>query len=176
MAHCKRWRDNSAYFVFAFMKFMEYAVIAAFGGMVYCMIEVMYRGFTHWSMAIVGGLALVLVGLLNECNCMRKVGLIPQMIIGALIITALEFVSGCIVNLWLGWNVWDYSEVPFNVLGQICIPFTFFWFLLSGVAIVADDYIRFSWFHEALPHYHMWKCGHPDRTSLWTPDDDEYDL
>ena len=33
---------------------------------------------------------------------------------------------GCIVNRKLGWNVWDYSDRRFNVLGQICPLFSRF--------------------------------------------------
>lgn len=76
-----------------------------------------------------------------------------QMLIGAIVITTLEFVCGCIVNLWLGWNVWDYSNMPFNLLGQICLPFTVIWFFLSAVAVVLDDWIRHILWGEDMPHY-----------------------
>ena len=81
---------------------------------------------------------------------------VQQMMIGAVIITAVEFLSGCIINLWLGWNVWDYSGMPFNILGQICIQFTFLWFFISAVGIVLDDYLRHWWFGEEKPHYIIW--------------------
>ena len=48
-----------------------------------------------------------------------------------------------IVNIILQWNVWDYSNVPFNVMGQICLPFSIIWFFLSLPAIVpADIYLE----------------------------------
>ena len=52
-------------------------------------------------------------------------------------ITTVEFVAGCIVNLRLHWQVWDYSSLPFNLLGQICPRFILMWFALSipGVAL-----------------------------------------
>lgn len=144
---------------FLLMKILEYIIIMVIGGLIYCEIEILYRGYTHWSMGIVGGVALLTVGMLNELTCLRRVGIIPQMIMGGILITVIEFISGCIINLWLGWNVWDYSEVPFNILGQICIPFTFAWMLLAGLAIFIDDLIRHELFHEQKVHYHIWKCN-----------------
>ena len=85
----------------------------------------------------------------------KKMPLAKQMLIGALVITTLEFTCGCIVNLWLGWHVWDYSNMPFNLLGQICLPFTAIWFFLSAVAVVLDDYIRHLLWGEKIPHYKL---------------------
>lgn len=81
--------------------------------------------------------------------------LIRQMLISAIIITAIEFVAGCILNLWLGWNIWDYSDEFGNCLGQICPKHTIYWFLLSSVGIVVDDYIRYFLFGEEKPKYRI---------------------
>lgn len=79
-----------------------------------------------------------------------------QCVIGASIVTVGEFITGCIVNLWLGLMVWDYSNMPFNLLGQICLPFALAWVVLSGVAILIDDYLRYWLFGEDKPHY-VWR-------------------
>ena len=65
---------------------------------------------------------LYLIGLINEV-IPWEMAFWKQCIIGSFVVTGIEFVSGCIVNLWLGWNVWDYSHLPLNLLGQICLPF-----------------------------------------------------
>lgn len=78
------------------------------------------------------------------------------MTIGAIIITALEFIVGVIVNLILKWNIWDYSMLPFNILGQISLPFSLIWFLLSGIIIIVDDYLRYKLFKEEKPKYTSW--------------------
>ena len=49
----------------------------------------------------------------------------------AFAVTSVEFVVGCIVNLKLGWNVWDYSSQALDLMGQICPLFSLFWLLLS---------------------------------------------
>ena len=128
------------------------SVLFCVGGMAYNIIEVLYRGHTHWTMFIVGGLCFVLIGLINE-TLSWETALWKQMLIGGTIITAVEFVTGCVVNLWLGWNIWDYSQLPLNILGQICMPFYFVWVLLSLVGIVLDDMIRWKCFGEDKPRY-----------------------
>ena len=142
---------------FAFYKFLEYLTIFLIGGLVCIGIEIGFRGYTHWSMFILGGLCLVIVGLLNEVPLFPKnFGLIPQGILGSIVITVLEFITGLIVNVWLGWDIWDYSDLPLNIMGQICLPFTLAWFALAIVAIVVDDYIRYWLFGEESPTYSWW--------------------
>lgn len=118
-------------------------VLFFIGGWIYTGMELIWRGRTHWSMFILGGLCFVLVGLINEHHYKWNQSLILQSIIGAVLITALEFLTGCIVNLWLKWNVWDYSNLPFNLLGQICLYFFLLWIPMSTLCIVLDDWIRY---------------------------------
>ncbi len=134
------------------MREVKPLVLFSVGGAIYIMIEMLWRGYSHWSMLIVGGLCFVMIGLINEYYS-YDIPLIWQMMIGACIVTAVEFVSGCIINLWLGLNVWDYSDMPFNIWGQVCLPYMVLWSLLSGVAIILDDYLRYWWFGEEYPHY-----------------------
>lgn len=127
-------------------------ILFCVGGMAYNVVEVLYRGYTHWTMFVVGGLCFIFIGLINEIFSWET-ALWKQMLIGGTVITVVEFVSGCVVNLLLGWNVWDYSQLPLNVLGQICVPFYFVWVLLSLVGIVLDDTIRWKCFGEDKPRY-----------------------
>ena len=135
------------------------------GGRIYTWIELLWRGRTHWTMFVLGGICFVVMGLLNECHFKWSESLIKQSIISAVLITALEFVTGCIVNLWLGWNVWNYSSVPFNLWGQISLPFFIIWIVLSMFGIALDDWVRYLIylaFHDVLqmqkrekPKYHL---------------------
>lgn len=117
--------------------FLLHAVFGCMGGLIYYMIELIWRGYSHWTMVILGGVCFVLCGILDEIQ--HKPPLILQMLQSAVIITSLEFVTGCIVNLWLGWNVWDYSDLPFNILGQVCLYFFFAWFLISFPVIKLEN-------------------------------------
>ena len=133
-------------------KFAEYAFLMYLGGTTYMSIEVCWRGYSHWSMGILGAMCFVFLGLINEV-LPWKTPIELQALIGSVIITVLEFITGCIINLWLGWNVWDYSDMPFNFLGQICLPFSLLWYVLSIVIILLDDYIRYKFFGEQKPTY-----------------------
>lgn len=127
-------------------------VLFCFGGSIYVMIEIAWRGHTHWTMAVVGGLCFVLIGAINEVFTF-EMPLLLQMAVGALMITLVEFCAGCILNLWLNLGIWDYSRMPFNIAGQICLPFSVGWFFLSAAGIILDDYLRYWLFAEEKPHY-----------------------
>jgi len=103
---------------------------------------------------LLGGLCFVLCGLINE-GVSWEMPLPLQMLISALMITALEFLTGCIVNLWLGWQVWDYSKLHVQLLGQISLKSSVIWFLLSSVGIVLDDWLRYWFFGEDRPYYRL---------------------
>ena len=109
-------------------------------GISYCGIEILYRGYTHISMFFAGGLCAVLIGMINEIT--PKMNIILQMFIGAVIVTIIEFFSGYIINIILGLNVWDYSNLMFNYKGQISLLFTIIWFFLSVPVIYLDDKLR----------------------------------
>lgn len=124
-------------------------LIWAILGGVYVALETVWRGYSHPSMLIVGGLCGVLVGAINQHPRFIRAPVAVQAAIGALIVLAVEFISGCILNLWLGLGVWDYSGQPGNVLGQICPAFGVLWFFIMPLAIWAEDTARWLiWFYE----------------------------
>ena len=129
-------------------------ILAIIGGLIYILIELIWRGHTHISMFILGGICFVAIGLINELFSW-ELGLVWQSVIGTVIVTVLEFITGLVVNIWLGLGVWDYSNMPFNLLGQICLPFAFAWVALSAIAIVLDDYLRYWIFGEEKPRYKL---------------------
>lgn len=135
-------------------KLVKFLILLSSGGLIYVLIEFLYRGRSHWSMFLVGGICFVLIGGLNNWFPWNW-SILRQMGISAAIVTAVEFVSGILLNMVLNLDVWDYSNMPFNIYGQICLPFTVIWFFLSFLAIVADDFLRWLWFGERFPEYHL---------------------
>ena len=133
-------------------KIKKYDFLFFVGATIYVIIEKLYRGYSHWTMFLLGGICFIALGLINEV-IPWDMPLLLQMFIGGVIITVLEFITGCVVNIWLGWNVWDYSELPFNLWGQISLFSSIVWVGLSLVGIVLDDYIRWKFFGEEKPHY-----------------------
>ena len=136
------------------MRAVKALVLWGIGGLIYICCELLFRGYSHWTMFLVGGICFLCIGAINEL-IPWEMPLWQQAIVGAAVVTLIEFVSGCILNIWLGWDVWDYSGMPFNLLGQICLPFTAIWFALAIVAIILDDYLRYWLFGEEKPHYKL---------------------
>ena len=120
--------------------------------MIYVLLELLWRGFSHWTMFLLGAICFILLGLINEILDWDT-PLLLQMFIGCVIITVAEFVTGCIVNLWLGWDVWDYSQYRYNLLGQISLQSSVGWYFLSLIGITLDDWLRYKLFGEEKPHY-----------------------
>ena len=132
----------------------KFLFLFVFVGSIYYGIEMFTRGFSHWSMFILGGICFILCGRLNEKQRGRYT-LLQQMFLSMLMITFLEFCAGVILNLWLKLDIWDYSRIPFNLYGQICLPYAAVWFVLSAAAIVADDYLRYWLYGEEKPSYRL---------------------
>lgn len=122
------------------------------GGVVYYCIEILWRGYSHFSMFIVGGLCFILIGAINN-YLPWEMGIVQQSLIACAIVTIIEFISGLIVNVVLGLGIWDYSNLPFNLMGQICLLYAVLWIPLSVFAIWFDDWLRYFLFGEERPHY-----------------------
>lgn len=135
-------------------KLYKHLILFAFGGLCYGAVELIARGYTHWTMLFLGGICFVLIGLINE-HIPWEMPLAYQMLIGSVIITTLEFATGCVVNIVLGWNIWDYSNETWNLCGQICLKYSVYWYFISAVAIILDDVLRWVVFGEEKPHYKM---------------------
>lgn len=133
---------------------IKHSILVVIGALLYLFIEIIYRGHTHWTMGILGGACFLLIGFINE-YLSWDTPLWVQGIIGAFIITSLEFVCGLVLNIWLGLGIWDYSQMPFNFMGQICLRFSAAWFFLSIVAVILDDCLRYWLFKEEKPHYRL---------------------
>lgn len=116
--------------------FYIYLFVALLGGFGYCLIEILWRRRTHYSMFFAGAVVLSTFYYINSNFSMP---LWQKALIGMIIITVLEFVIGVVFNLLLKENVWNYSNMPLNILGQICVPFSAIWFVLSAVAFTAID-------------------------------------
>lgn len=135
-------------------RFVETADLFAFGAMAYCLCETLWCGKTHWTMGLLGGAMFVAIGMIDTVMPGRF-GLLTQGLMGGALITAAEFASGCLLNIALGMNIWDYSAIPLNLLGQICLPYSALWAMLSVIAVVAEDAIRcFAW-DEDMPRYKL---------------------
>lgn len=104
-----------------------------FGGVTYYGIEVLYRGYSHWSMGILG--AVCFLEIFRIHRLFNFLPTVAKALMGSCAITALELVAGLILNLWLELRIWDYSNMPLHLWGQICLPFSVMWFFLCFPAL-----------------------------------------
>ena len=111
--------------------------IGAFG---YGLLEILWRGYTHWSMLSAGGICFMFFASMAEK--LKSTGLFIKALIGSIFITGIELIFGIIFNVILKKNVWDYSRLPFNFGGQICLFFSFLWLVLSMIFIPFADFVN----------------------------------
>ncbi len=126
--------------------------IFLFGAAGYVLLETLWRGHSHWSMAAAGGISLLL--MMKVFGIMKNAPLYFKSLVGGVIITAVEFIFGIIFNRILGMEVWDYSSVWGNILGQICPVYSILW---CGISFFVALYEKFtaggtiSFIKKALP-------------------------
>ena len=109
-------------------KAAEYAAVFAVGAVGYALIELFWRGRTHWTMMLTGGVCMAFIyhtekkysGAARWKRCLADTEMI----------SLCELTVGFFVNILLDWHVWDYSSLPFNIFGQICPLYALLWFLL----------------------------------------------
>lgn len=110
---------------------MEYIYAFLFGMVGYPLLEILWRGYTHITMAFAGGICLSALYFISVR--FGYLGNLADAAIGCAVITAVELVFGLVFNVAAGMNIWDYSSKPYNFMGQICAEYVFLWFLLCLV-------------------------------------------
>ena len=114
------------------MKVFRKCVLFYIGGVAYMILEFIWRGYSHWSMFLLGGLCFLLVG--GGVARLTRLPLALRLIVGACVITALELATGLLVNR--NFLVWDYRRLPYNFLGQISLRYSLLWIPVSLAAMV----------------------------------------
>lgn len=113
---------------------LRYIVILLSGGTLYTFIELLWRNESHWSMTVLGGISFLVIYLMKEWA--GETSIFLRCFAGAAFITLMEYITGHIVNIKLGLDVWDYSLIMFHVDGQICLAFSVLWFFLCMLAFL----------------------------------------
>lgn len=111
---------------------MEYLFLFVLGGCSYGALEILYRGQTHYTMLLAGGVCMVLIFILDS-KLHEKMW--KMMIMGGAVITTVEFLTGIIVNMVFNMNVWSYDGLAYNLFGQICPAYTLIWMALTLPAV-----------------------------------------
>ena len=132
----------------------------SWGGTVYFLLEVAFKTLRgepeqiSWTMLV---LAVILTIPVERCGEQLpwEVPLWLQALSCALLVTAVELVSGLILNVWMGLGIWDYSHLPGNLWGQICPQFSAAWWVLCFIFIPAFDWLWWVVVGGEKPHYSM---------------------
>lgn len=119
------------------MKIWRNTLLGYLGGMTYASLELLWRGRTHSSMFVLGGVCFLLIGKLGRIR--PSLPLPIRTLASAGLVTALELGCGLLVNRDYG--VWDYRHLPLNFQGQICLPYTLLWIPVSLAAILLYDWL-----------------------------------
>ena len=116
------------------------AVIFVIGGLGYLAVELLWRARTHITMFFAGGICFLC--FLFIVKRFRTHPLWLKALYASLAVTAVELAFGLIFNMMLDMHIWDYSEMPLNLFGQICVLFSFAWAALSLIALPLCSYIN----------------------------------
>jgi len=135
-------------------KISKYLFLWTTGGCIYFGFEILFRGFSHWTMFVLGGICFLFLYIQGKILHWKD-SMAVQILRGIIFVTSMEFITGIIVNKWLQLNVWDYERLPFQLFGQICLPFMIIFSGLCAFGIILSGYIGYWFFGEEKPHFHI---------------------
>lgn len=143
-------------------KYTLSALLWVWTGTLYFFIEVIWKTsqgrpeMISWTMLL---LAIVLAIPLERFGSELpwEMPLLCQATVCAVAISAVEFIAGLVLNIWLGLGIWDYSTMPMNIMGQVCPQFMVLWLFLSIVGIVMLDWMRYAVEGGEKPHYKIFR-------------------
>ena len=135
-------------------KLSKYIFLWAIGGCLYYSFELLFRGCSHWTMFVLGGICFLFIYIQGKI-VKWKDSVFIQVIRCIIFVTSMEFITGIIVNKWLDLNVWDYSRLPFQLFGQICLPFMIIFSGLCVLGILISSQLAHWFYKEEKPHYHI---------------------
>lgn len=135
-------------------KISEYLLLWAVGGCLYYSFEVIFRGFSHWSMFVLGGICMMFCVWQGEVMKWED-SFVRQVLRCMVFVTACEFITGIIVNKWMHWQVWDYTGVPLQLWGQICVPFMVIFSGLCAIGIPLGGYLLWGLYGEKKPRFFL---------------------
>lgn len=132
-----------------YVRITEALFFICFGGSVYYGLEVIFRGFSHYSMFLCGGISFYLISRLNR-RYSSSLHLITRMILCTFLILFMELLFGLVFNLFLHRQVWDYSSHYYHWKGQICLTYAIVWFFISCPVLYLESFFR-RWLFSSDP-------------------------
>ena len=90
------------------------------------------RGFLHGPICpIYGTCALTIISILQSF----KTNIFILYIVATIVISAIEYFTGYLLEKIFKSKYWDYTEDPFNLHGRVCLHFSLMWGALAVLAV-----------------------------------------
>ena len=159
MRHCKKHFVGGCFFMSRILKTLfRGGILFVIGGLGYVLLENIWRGYSHITMFFAGGLSFLCIELM-DMRLGKSVGTFGKCVLGSAAITSIELAFGCVFNLYYKMDIWDYSHLPFQFLGQISLLFSLLWGVLTYPVLKLGRGIRRILFREEkkrlpAPSYH----------------------
>lgn len=140
------------YRAFMCVKYCSLFLVGFFG---YMIMELLFRGYTYFTMGVLGGITILILDKLNS-KISWDMDLLLQGCIGSILITTMELIVGEFIKINHFTEMWNYSNIPMNFDGVICLPYSLLWILVSLFAIFVADSINYYLFNEQpTPYYKL---------------------
>ena len=136
-----------------FKSFMKYLLLFTFSGYIYVCLELIFRGYSNITMMFASSICAIPMIILNN-KFTYEIDFLLQLFLCAIFATLVEFIFGMLFNR--DYSIWDYRNMPLNLYGQICLPFSLLWMIIAACVIPLMDWIDcyiFGYKPETKPYY-----------------------
>lgn len=136
-----------------FKSFMKYLLLFTFSGYIYVCLELIFRGYSNITMMFASSICAIPMIILNN-KFTYEIDFLLQLFLCAIFATLVEFIFGMLFNR--DYSIWDYRNMPLNLYGQICLPFSLLWMIIAACVIPLMDWIDcyiFGYKSETKPYY-----------------------
>lgn len=121
-----------------FKSFMKYLLLFTFSGYIYVCLELIFRGYSDITMMFASSICAIPMIILNN-KFTYEIDFLLQLFLCAIFATLVEFIFGMLFNR--DYSIWDYRNMPLNLYGQICLPFSLLWMIIAACVIPLMDWI-----------------------------------
>lgn len=144
-------------------KIIPYGSIFIISGLIYTMLELMWRGRTHWTMFLCAGLCGLVMANVNNHLLEFDTDFLKQVVVSALCCTGFEFLFGIMFNG--DFSIWDYRGLwgTIHILGdQVNILFFGVWIIISVFSLPFLDWLQWKLGLAEKPYYRIgWRYFYP---------------
>ena len=131
---------------------LQLTSIGIVSGFIYCSLEILWRGWTHWTMFVLAFIVGIIISQYNNIFT-YDMDLAWQVLFGGLTSIMLEYLFGITFNQ--DFTIWDYRGLWGTFAqNQLNILFCCTWFVIVCISIFILDWFEYKVLHdENKPYY-----------------------